>query len=60
MNCRNAPKAEGQTRIYLAGEKEFELEAENRLKGVPLLDEIVKGLDQAGREVGVPFDLNSV
>ena len=57
---KNAPKEEGKTRIYLAGEKEFEQEAENRVKGVPLFDEVVKGLDQAGREVGVPFDLNSI
>jgi L-2-hydroxycarboxylate dehydrogenase (NAD+) len=57
---RNAPKANGQSRIYLAGEKEFEQEAENRIKGVPLLDEVVKGLDQAGREVGVPFELQPV
>jgi L-2-hydroxycarboxylate dehydrogenase (NAD+) len=57
---RNAPKAEGQTRIYLAGEKEFELEVENRVKGVPLMDEVVKGLEQAGREVGVQFDLKPV
>jgi L-2-hydroxycarboxylate dehydrogenase (NAD+) len=57
---QNAPKAEGQTRIYLAGEKEFEQEAENRARGVPLLDEVVKGLDQAGREVGVPFELTAL
>jgi L-2-hydroxycarboxylate dehydrogenase (NAD+) len=57
---RGAPKADGQARIYLAGEKEFDQEAENRVKGVPLLDEVVKGLDQAGREVGVRFDLKPV
>jgi L-2-hydroxycarboxylate dehydrogenase (NAD+) len=57
---QNGPRLEGQSRIYLAGEKEFEQEAENRAKGVPLLDELVKGLDEAGREVGVPFDLNSI
>jgi len=57
---QKAPKAEGQSRIYLAGEKEFEQEDENRTRGVPLLDEVVKGLDQAGREVGVPFDLNPI
>jgi L-2-hydroxycarboxylate dehydrogenase (NAD+) len=60
MELRNAPKADGQSRIYLAGEKEFELEAENRVKGIPLLDEVVEGLDQAGREVGVPFELQPV
>jgi LDH2 family malate/lactate/ureidoglycolate dehydrogenase len=60
VELRNAPKAEGQTRIYLAGEKEFEQEAENHANGVPLLEEVVKGLDQIGREVGVPFNLNPV
>jgi LDH2 family malate/lactate/ureidoglycolate dehydrogenase len=59
-DLRNAPKAEGQSRIYLAGEKEFEQEAENRVRGVPVLEEVVRGLDQAGREVGVPFDLNPI
>ncbi|MGA9397433.1 MAG: Ldh family oxidoreductase [Anaerolineaceae bacterium] len=57
---RSAPKAEGQDRIYVAGEKEFELEAEYRAKGIPLMDEVVSGLEQAGIEVGVPFDLKVV
>jgi LDH2 family malate/lactate/ureidoglycolate dehydrogenase len=57
---RNAPRAEGQTRIYLAGEKEFELEVENRVKGIPLLAEVVKGLEKSGSEVGVQFDLKPI
>ncbi len=57
---RNAPKAEGQERIYVAGEKEFELEAEYRAKGIPIMGEVVNGLELAGDEVGVPFDLKPV
>ncbi|MGB8252125.1 MAG: Ldh family oxidoreductase, partial [Anaerolineaceae bacterium] len=57
---RSAPKAEGQDRIYVAGEKEFELEVEYCAKGIPLMDEVVSGLEQAGIEVGVPFDLKVV
>ncbi|MBN2257418.1 MAG: Ldh family oxidoreductase [Anaerolineaceae bacterium] len=57
---KNAPKAEGQERIYLAGEKEFEMAAENRIKGIPFLGAVIKELDQAGREMGVPFDLKPV
>jgi len=57
---KHAPKADGQERIYVAGEKEFELEAEYRAKGIPLMDEVVSGLVQAGNEVGIPFDLKVV
>jgi len=57
QTLKNAPKAEGQERIYIHGEKEFELEALNRQRGIPLLVEVVKGLREAGEQVGVPFDL---
>ncbi|MEN4011285.1 MAG: Ldh family oxidoreductase [Chloroflexota bacterium] len=52
-----APKAEGHERIYIHGEKEFELEEHNRQHGVPLLVEVVKGLREAGEQIGVSFDL---
>jgi L-2-hydroxycarboxylate dehydrogenase (NAD+) len=56
----NAPKAEGQKQIFVAGEKEFKLEVENRAKGVPLTEEVISGLKQAGEELGIPFDLEPV
>jgi LDH2 family malate/lactate/ureidoglycolate dehydrogenase len=57
---KEAPKAVGQERIYIHGEKEFELVERNSREGVPLLVEVVKGLREAGEQVGVPFDLQAV
>ena len=57
---KEAPKAAGQERIYIHGEKEFELAEKYAREGVPLLVEVVKGLKEAGQTVGVPFDLEVV
>ena len=57
---KDAPKAAGQERIFIAGEKEFELAERNAREGVPLMDEVVKSLKQVGAEVGVPFDLEQL
>ena len=57
---KEAPKAVDQERIYIHGEKEFELFERNSQEGVPLLVEVVKGLKEAGEQVGVPFDLQAV
>lgn len=54
---KNAPKAEGQDRIYIHGEKEFELTDRYTKEGVPVMAEVVKGLKEVGDQVGVPFDL---
>jgi len=56
-SLRNSPKAAGEERIYIHGEKEFE-KAERALKeGVPLSEVTVKILMEAGKQDGVPFDL---
>lgn len=57
---KNAPKAAGQERIYIHGEKEFELAERYSKEGVPVMDEVVKGLKEVGDQVGVPFDLEPV
>ena len=57
---KEAPKAAGQERIYIHGEKEFELSERNAREGVPLMSEVVKSLIQVGGEVGVPFDLQPI
>ena len=50
-------KLPGHDRIFIHGEKEFEL-AERAIKtGVPLMPEVVEALEQAGREADVPFDV---
>jgi LDH2 family malate/lactate/ureidoglycolate dehydrogenase len=54
---KNSPKAVGQERIFIPGEKEFELTEKNTREGVPLMEEVVDVLRKAGEEVGVPFDL---
>lgn len=54
---KNAPKAEGQDRIYIHGEKEFELFEKYAKNGVPVMAEVVKGLKEIGEKVDVPFDL---
>lgn len=54
---RNSPKAEGEERIYIHGEKEFEKAERAASEGVPISDVTVKTLVTAGNEDGVPFDL---
>lgn len=52
---KEAPKAAGQERIYIPGEKEFELEQLNRQRGIPLLEEVVKSLQTDCAAHGLPF-----
>lgn len=54
------PKLPGQDRVYIHGEKEFELAEKCQSEGVPLLGEIVDALVKAGEAAGVPFDLKPV
>ena len=56
----SAPKASGQKRIYIHGEKEFEKMADYEASGIPLPAAVVDGLKVKGREAGVPFDLNPI
>ncbi len=57
---RTAEKAEGQDRIYIHGEKEFELTEKYSKEGIPLLEEVVKLLQIAGDNIAVPFDMRPV
>ncbi|MCI2426608.1 Ldh family oxidoreductase [Candidatus Acetothermia bacterium] len=47
----------GQDRIYIHGEKEFELAKQRRQEGIPLHISVIRGLEDAGRRLGVKFDL---
>jgi LDH2 family malate/lactate/ureidoglycolate dehydrogenase len=60
QELKDSPKAEGQERIYIHGEKEFERAARCEVEGVPLMENIVASLRQNGEEIGVPFDLTPV
>lgn len=57
---KTAEKAIGHERIYIHGEKEFELAEKNQKEGIPLLEEVVNNLKSAGEDVGVPFDLKAI
>ncbi|GAP14092.1 malate dehydrogenase [Longilinea arvoryzae] len=54
---KESPKAVGQERIYIHGEKEFEMAERRRSEGIPLLETVVDSLKASGQTVGLPFDL---
>jgi L-2-hydroxycarboxylate dehydrogenase (NAD+) len=52
-----SPKAEGEQRIYIHGEKEFEAAEERMVKGIPLYPTIVADLKAIAEDIGVDYDL---
>jgi LDH2 family malate/lactate/ureidoglycolate dehydrogenase len=54
---KDTPRAEGQSRIYIHGEKEFEATERYRAEGVPLVGKVYEDLRAIGGETGVAFDL---
>ena len=57
---KNSPKAKGQDRIYIQGEKEFEMAEKNAREGVPLMEPVVEGLKKSGHEIGVEFNVEVI
>jgi LDH2 family malate/lactate/ureidoglycolate dehydrogenase len=60
LQLKESPKATGQERIYIPGEKEYEKTERNLREGVPVLAEVVNHLVRDGEAAGVPFDLEPV
>lgn len=54
---RKSPKAEGRERIYIHGEKEFELERKYRREGIPLYFKVYEDLRELAGELGISFSL---
>jgi len=54
---KNAPRAEGQDRIFIHGEKEYEKTELYTREGVPLNPKVAADLEKIAGEVGVEFDL---
>ncbi len=52
---RNSPKADGQERIYIHGEKEFEIEAERRQHGIPLHKKVIANMRKIAEELEVKW-----
>jgi L-2-hydroxycarboxylate dehydrogenase (NAD+) len=54
---KDLPKAEGQERIYIHGEKEYEEAERRRQEGIPLVGKVYEDLRAIAGEVGVEFDI---
>ncbi len=54
---KNGRLAEGATRIYVAGEKEFEEEQRRMENGIPLGEKVEASLRKIAQDLGVPYDL---
>jgi L-2-hydroxycarboxylate dehydrogenase (NAD+) len=48
---------DGQDRVYVAGEIEFETEEERAERGIPLLPSVLQGLRDVGEQLGVAYNL---
>jgi len=55
---KNAPKAEGQDRIYIHGEKEYEKAELYNQQGIPINPKVAADLEMIAREIGVKYDLS--
>jgi L-2-hydroxycarboxylate dehydrogenase (NAD+) len=54
QDLRRCPPAAGAERVYFAGQKEFEQEAECLRLGIPILRQTYDHLCEIGQELGVP------
>ena len=54
---KSTPPIEGQKRVYVAGEIEFETAEERAERGIPLLPSVLKGLREVSEQLGVPYNL---
>jgi|TARA_B100001971_G_scaffold118402_1_gene109063 LDH2 family malate/lactate/ureidoglycolate dehydrogenase len=54
-DLKETPKVPGQERIYIHGEKEFEIEAERRRSGIPLHDQVAATLKELAQEMEVEW-----
>ncbi len=55
---RDAPRADGQERIYIPGEKEFIQAERNRRDGIPQSAKVVAGLRQIADELQIEYKLD--
>lgn len=59
-SLKSTPKLPRQDRIYIHGEKEFELQNKYMKEGIPLMAEVVDSLKKTGKKIGIPFDLKPI
>jgi len=54
---KSTPPIQGQNRVYVAGEIEFETAEERAERGVPLLPSVLKGLREVSEQLGMTYNL---
>lgn len=54
-DLKDSPKAEGQSRIYVHGEKSFARRERHRKEGIPIEPKVVEQLKRIGSELGVSW-----
>jgi LDH2 family malate/lactate/ureidoglycolate dehydrogenase len=54
---KSTPPVAGESRVYVAGEIEFETAEERAERGIPLHGSVLEGLRAVSEQVGVPYDL---
>jgi len=59
---RETPVAEGEERVYFAGQKEFEFESETNKSGIPVIGKVFRELQSIGKDFGItaPEPLNNI
>ena len=53
---KNSEKAAGKDRIYIAGEKEYELEIKYKER-VPVQDKVYSTMEEIAKELSINFDI---
>lgn len=54
---KSSARAKGQSRIFIHGEKEFEIAERRQREGIPLAPTVVASLREIAAELGMEFDL---
>lgn len=54
---KSTPPIEGEKRVYVAGEIEFETAEERSERGIPLLPSVLQGLRDVADQLGIAYDL---
>lgn len=57
QKLKDTPKATGQERIYIHGEKEYEMQEDHQKNGVPLHPKVIADLKAMAGELGVEYKL---
>ena len=57
QRLKNAPKAKGQSRIYVHGEKEYEEHERRAREGIPLIAKVTADLRALAGELDIVYDL---